>query len=42
MVPIRTLTLGVAEPHPLSGDVIAKAAEALRRAEAACREDGRA
>jgi uncharacterized protein len=41
MVPIRTLTLGVAEPHPLSGDVIAKAAEALRRAEAACRQDGR-
>jgi uncharacterized protein (UPF0210 family) len=41
MVPIRTLTLGIAEPHPLSGDVIAKAAESLRRAEAACREDGR-
>src|SRR3954470_8924662 len=41
MVPIRTLTLGVAEPHPLSGDVITKAAQALRRAEAVCREEGR-
>jgi uncharacterized protein (UPF0210 family) len=41
MVPIRTLTLGVAEPHPLSGDVVAKAAEALRRAEAECRAAGR-
>lgn len=41
MVPIRTLTLGVAEPHPLSGDVVAKAAAALRRAERACRDDGR-
>jgi uncharacterized protein (UPF0210 family) len=41
MVPIRTLTLGVAEPHPLSGDVIAKAAAALRRAEAQCRDAGR-
>src|SRR3954471_22021305 len=41
MVPIRTLTLGVPEPHPLSGDVVAKAAEALRRAEHACRDDGR-
>ncbi|MGI5233502.1 DUF711 family protein [Actinoallomurus sp. CA-142502] len=40
MVPIRTLTLGVAEPHPLTGDVIARSAEALRRAEAACRADG--
>jgi uncharacterized protein len=41
MVPIRTLTLGVAEPHPLTGDVVAKAAEALRRAESACRDEGR-
>src|SRR3569833_2463822 len=41
MVPIRTLTLGVAEPHPLTGDVVAKAAEALRRAEAAGRDEGR-
>jgi uncharacterized protein (UPF0210 family) len=40
MVPIRTLTLGVAEPHPLTGDVVAKAAEALRRAEAMCRDAG--
>lgn len=41
MVPIRTLTLGVAEPHPLTGDVVAKAAESLRHAEKACRDDGR-
>jgi uncharacterized protein len=41
MVPIRTLTLGVAEPHPLSAGVVATAAEALRRAEKACRDDGR-
>jgi uncharacterized protein (UPF0210 family) len=41
MVPIRTLTLGVAEPHPLSGEVVAKAAESLRRAEKACRDAGR-
>ena len=40
MVPIRTLTLGVAEPHPLSEDVVAKAAEALRRAEAAYGDAG--
>jgi uncharacterized protein len=40
MVPIRTLTLGVPEPHPLSADVVAKHAEALRRAEAAFREAG--
>ncbi len=40
MVPIRTLTLGVAEPHPLSKDVVAASAEALRRAEAACRDAG--
>src|SRR5262249_30206214 len=40
MVPIRTLTLGVPEPHPLSGDVVAKGAEALRRAETACRDAG--
>jgi uncharacterized protein len=42
MVPIRTITLGVAEPHPLTGDVVAKAAESLRRAEKACRDAGRA
>lgn len=41
MVPIRTLTLGVAEPHPLTGEVVAKAAESLRRAEKACRDAGR-
>jgi uncharacterized protein (UPF0210 family) len=40
MVPIRTLTLGVAEPHPLTGDVVGKAAAALRRAEAECRAAG--
>jgi uncharacterized protein (UPF0210 family) len=40
MVPIRTLTLGVAEPHPLSEDVVIKSAEALRRAEAAFHADG--
>jgi uncharacterized protein len=40
MLPIRTLTLGVAEPHPLSDDVVVKAAEALRRAEAECRDAG--
>jgi hypothetical protein len=40
MVPIRTLTLGVAESHPLSEDVVAKAAEALRRAEAAYGDAG--
>ncbi len=40
MVPIRTLTLGVPEPHPLSADTVAKAADALRRAEAACRDAG--
>jgi uncharacterized protein (UPF0210 family) len=34
MVPIRTLTLGVAEPHPLPEDVVVKAAEALRQAAA--------
>lgn len=41
MVPIRTLTLGVAEPHPLTGEAVAKAAESLRRAEKACRDAGR-
>jgi uncharacterized protein len=40
MVPIRTLTLGVAEPHPLTKDVVAGAAGALRRAEAAYRDAG--
>lgn len=40
MVPIRTLTFGVAEEHPLSGDTVAGAARALRRAEAACRDAG--
>ncbi len=40
MVPIRTLTLGVAEPHPLTEDVVAKAAGTLRRAEAEFREAG--
>lgn len=34
MVPIRTLTLGVAQPHPLAKDVIESSARALRRAEA--------
>src|SRR3954453_3174706 len=41
MVPIRTLTLGVAEPHPLTDDVIVKAAAALRRVASACVEAGR-
>jgi hypothetical protein len=40
MFPIRTLTLGVSEPHPLAGDVVAKAAEVLRRAEATCHDTG--
>jgi uncharacterized protein len=40
MVPIRTLTLGVPEPHPLSADVVVKGADALRRAEAAYRDAG--
>lgn len=40
MVPIRTLTLGVAEPHPLSADTVAKGADVLRRAEAAYHEAG--
>ncbi|GAA4630697.1 hypothetical protein GCM10023196_057090 [Actinoallomurus vinaceus] len=40
MVPIRTLTLGVPEPHPLAADVVTKGADALRRAEAVFREAG--
>ncbi|GAA4618990.1 hypothetical protein GCM10023195_85680 [Actinoallomurus liliacearum] len=40
MVPIRTLTLGVPEPHPLAADVVAKGADALRRAEAVFRDAG--
>ncbi len=40
MVPIRTLTLGVAEPHPLPADAVAKGAATLRRAEADFRDAG--
>jgi uncharacterized protein (UPF0210 family) len=40
MVPIRTLTLGVPEPHPLAADVVTKGADALRHAEVVFREAG--
>ena len=38
--PIRTITLGVAEPHPLAGNVLQKARNVLEYARARCVEAG--
>jgi uncharacterized protein (UPF0210 family) len=38
--PIRTVTVGVAEPHPLTADAVAKAVALVRRCEATYRDAG--
>lgn len=38
--PVRTITLGLAEPHPISGAVIRQAAALLHRFEGSYRDDG--
>jgi len=38
--PIRTITLGIAEPHPLSHETVQRAASILRQAQTRCTEAG--
>jgi uncharacterized protein len=38
--PIRTITVGVAEPHPLHGGLVEEMAAVTRRVEAACHDAG--
>lgn len=39
-LPIRTITFGVAEPHPLPGGLVEETAAVARRVETACRDAG--